>query len=471
MASSAGQTNARPQEGQQKPKIHILVAAAPVIGHLEIMRAIAADLVTRGFKVSFLTASCFRSRVEPTGCRFVSLDGVANFDWDHHEQVAPAMNHQALQERFSSSPLEGLNYAFVTFFIAQMVSQFGSVQKFLAEAYSSHPEELVVMLQDLCFMGALPPLLGAPGLKPAGLISMGISPLMLSSIDTAPFNMALPPDSSEEGRKRNAILNEEAQTVIYGPCQEAFVSKVKQAGGTVPSLFVLDALYLKPDLFLQLSIPQLEYPRSDAPKKLRFIGALPPGRREAVPLPEWWDEIVRHEKKLVVVTQGTVANKPSELILPTINALASRVDVTVITTLVRGEAIPNFTPPPNVRIARWIPYDQLFKYTDCVVSNGGFGTIQQALVVGVPLVLAGVTEDKPEGCARTAWSGAAIDLRKARPEVKELRDAVEYVLFDEEQKVKKRAEELKVEYARYDCLGSIASAVEDLAFENSREED
>lgn len=466
MASLASQTNTGPHHAQQRPKLHILVAAAPIIGHFEIMRAIAADLVTRGFKVSFLTASCFRSRVEPTGCCFVSLDGVADIDWDHHEQVAPAMNHQALYERFSSSPWEGVNYGLVTFFIAQMVSQFGSVQKFLAEAYSSYPEELVVMLQDSFFMGALPPLLGAPGLRPAGLISMGIFPLMFSSIDTAPFNMALPPDSSEEGRRRNAILNEEAHTVIYGPSQEAFVTELKEVGATDTSLFVLDALCLKPDLFLQLSIPQLEYPRSDSPKTLRFIGALPPGQREAMPLPNWWDEIVRHEKKLVVVTQGTVANDPSELILPTITALASRVDVTVVTTLVRGETIANFTPPTNVRIAKWIPFDQLFKYTDCVVSNGGFGTIQQALVVGVPLVLAGGTEEKPEGCARTAWSGAAIDLRKARPEVEELRDAVEHVLFDVEQKVKKRAVELKAEYARYDCLGSIASAIEELALKS-----
>lgn len=471
MASSAGQTTARPQKAQQQPKMHILVAAVPVIGHFESMRAIAADLVTQRFKVSFLTASCFRSRIEPTGCRFVSLDGEADFDWDHHEQVAPAMNHRALLQQFSSSPQNGLNYALVTFFIAQMVSQFKSVQKFLAEANSLHPEELVIMLQDGFFMGALPPLLGAPGLKPAGLISVGLFPLVFSSIDTAPFNTALPPDSSEEGRRRNAILNKEAQTVIYGPSQEVFVTKLKEAGATDTSLFILDAMCLKPDLFLQLSIPQLEYPRSDAPKTLRFIGALPPGRREAMPLPEWWDEVVRHEKKLVVVTQGTVANDPSELILPTITALASRADVTVVTTLVRGETIANFTPPSNVRIAKWVPYDQLFKYTDCVVSNGGFGTIQQALVVGVPLVLAGETEDKPEGCARTAWSGAAIDLRKARPEVEEVRDAVEYVLFDKEQKVKKRAEELKAEYARYDCLGSIALAVEELALKKSREGD
>lgn len=469
MASPAIQTTARPQKARQQPKIHILVAAVPVIGHFESMRAIAADLVTQCFKVSFLTASCFRSRIEPTGCRFISLDGEADIDWDHHEQVAPAMNHRALLEQFSSSPQMGLNYALITFFIAQMVSQFKSVQKFLAEANSLYPEELVIILQDGFFMGTLPPLFGAPGLKPAGLISVGHFPLVFRSIDTAPFNSALPPDSSEEGRRRNAILNKEAQTVIYGPSQEAFITKLKEAGGTDTSLFILDALYLKADLFLQLSIPQLEYPRSDAPKTLRFIGALPPGRREAMPLPEWWDEVVRHEKKLVVVTQGTVANNdPSELILPTINAFASRADVTVVTTLVRGETIANFTPPPNTLIAKWVPYDQLFKYTDCVVSNGGFGTIQQALEVGVPLVLAGGSEDKPEGCARTAWSGAAINLRKARPEVEEIRNAVEYVLFDKEQRVKKRAEELKTEYARYDCFGSIALAVEELALKTLR---
>lgn len=40
---------------------------------------------------------------------------------------------------------------------------------------------------------------------------------------------------------------------------------------------------------------------------------------------------------------------------------------------------------------------------------------------------------------RAALSGAAIDLRHTRPEVEEIRDAVDYVLFDKEQKVKKKA--------------------------------
>lgn len=49
---------------------------------------------------------------------------------------------------------------------------------------------------------------------------------------------------------------------------------------------------------------------------------------------------------------------------------------------------------------------------------------------------------------------------------------MDYVLFDKEQKVKKkRAAELKAEYPRYDCSGSISVAVEALALKNFRERD
>lgn len=40
---------------------------------------------------------------------------------------------------------------------------------------------------------------------------------------------------------------------------------------------------------------------------------------------------------------------------------------------------------------------------------------------------------------RAPLSGAAIELRNTRPEAEEVRDAMDYVLFDKEQKVKKNA--------------------------------
>ena len=50
-----------------------------------------------------------------------------------------------------------------------------------------------------------------------------------------------------------------------------------------------------------------------------------------------------------------------------------------------------------------------------MVTNGGYGGVQIALSYGVPLVVAGTTEDKPEVAARVAWSGAGINLKTATP--------------------------------------------------------
>ncbi len=494
MAPSAVETLLH-SEAQQPKKIHILVASVPIFGHFENMRAIAAFLVSQSYKVSFLCATSFRSQAEACGATFVPLEGKANFDWDRRDEFA---THRDASFDSLSGP-EKMSADFSSFFLAQMAGQYWALQKFLVQAYAAHPEESVIMLQDLCFMGAFPPLMGAPGFKPAGLISMGIAPLMLTSVDTAPFGLGLAPDSSPEGRSRSALLNAHSQQQTFAASQAALVSGLKDLGAPDPSLYLFDMMVLKPDLFLQMTIPELEYARSDAPKSLRFIGALPPGRRESIPeYPPWWDEIVAHKKKLVVVTQGTASTDPSDLIIPTLSALSSSPSLTneilVVATLVRGEAIPGSfdPPPPNVRLAKWLPFDDLFKHADVVVTNGGYGTVQQSLVAGVPLVLAGGSEDKPEACARVAATGAAIDLKTQTPTVEMVREAVERVLriggagegpeaaaaqMMKNNKKKnmgaelsswaERARELKGIYARFDSLNKIIGAVEELALKNN----
>ncbi|MBT2549661.1 hypothetical protein J7I85_15260 [Arthrobacter sp. ISL-65] len=49
---------------------------------------------------------------------------------------------------------------------------------------------------------------------------------------------------------------------------------------------------------------------------------------------------------------------------------------------------------------------------------------------GVPIVVAGDTEDKPEGAARVAWAGVGINLKTGRPKPEAIRDAVQKVLGD-----------------------------------------
>jgi UDP:flavonoid glycosyltransferase YjiC (YdhE family) len=66
--------------------------------------------------------------------------------------------------------------------------------------------------------------------------------------------------------------------------------------------------------------------------------------------------------------------------------------------------------PANARVAEFIPFDDLLPHIDVLVSNGGYGGVQQTLGHGVPMVLAGEAADKAEVTARAAWAGVAINL-------------------------------------------------------------
>ena len=120
---------------------------------------------------------------------------------------------------------------------------------------------------------------------------------------------------------------------------------------------------------------------------------------------------------MVLVTQGTLATDPDNLLRPAIAALADQ-DVLVIAT--SGGPDPDTVlaerdRPANVRIEPFVPFTELLPLVDVMVTNGGYGGVQMALAYGVPLVGAGTTEDKMEVNARVAHSGAGVSLKVDRP--------------------------------------------------------
>jgi UDP:flavonoid glycosyltransferase YjiC (YdhE family) len=116
--------------------------------------------------------------------------------------------------------------------------------------------------------------------------------------------------------------------------------------------------------------------------------------------------------------------------------------------------------PSNARIAPFIPHSVLLPKTAAMVTNGGFGGVQIALRHGVPLVVAGATEDKPEVAARVAYSGAGLNLKTGTPTPTAVRRAVRATLDDG--RLRTRALVLAAEYQRYDALALAVSYVEGL---------
>ncbi|MGH3808525.1 MAG: glycosyltransferase [Pseudonocardiaceae bacterium] len=123
-----------------------------------------------------------------------------------------------------------------------------------------------------------------------------------------------------------------------------------------------------------------------------------------------------------------MATALNELVTPTVSGLAGD-DVLVVAVGVRDPdelGLPSLRP--NVRVARFIPFTLLLPFVDVYVTNGGFGGVQYALSHGVPIIVAGTTEDKPEIGHRVAYAGAGINLRTSAPTPQHVADAVRTVL-------------------------------------------
>lgn len=120
--------------------------------------------------------------------------------------------------------------------------------------------------------------------------------------------------------------------------------------------------------------------------------------------------------------------------------------------------------PLNTYVAEYIPHDRLLPKVDVMVTDGGYGAVQRALSTGVPLVVAGNIEDKPEVAARVAWSGAGINLRTGAPTPGAVGAAVREVLNDG--RYLRRARELEAAFAQRDGVAEIAAQVDEVINEH-----
>jgi UDP:flavonoid glycosyltransferase YjiC (YdhE family) len=193
---------------------------------------------------------------------------------------------------------------------------------------------------------------------------------------------------------------------------------------------------------------------------VHFVGTPPiiPGQ---APLPLWAHDL-DGSRKIVLVTQGTFANHNFGLLIaPTLAALANEPDVLVVATAGGRpvEAIPGAVPS-NARVASYLPFEWLLPRVDVLVTNGGYGSVNQAISYGIPLVTAGMTEDKADVNARVAWSGVGVNLATNEPTPEALRAAARTVI--DRPAYRMRASQMAGEFARIDTRSEILSIISEV---------
>jgi UDP:flavonoid glycosyltransferase YjiC (YdhE family) len=386
----------------------IIIATCPIHGHVTPLLTVARGFVERGDDVRFITGAAFADRVTGTGATHIALPPGADFNIDDLDATFP--------QRAGLSGMRAVAFDVEHIFANPAQPQYEAVMA----AHTAQPADVVLV--EPAFLGAGILLGHRRPIRPAVVIC-GVIPLGIPSADTAPFGTGLAP-ARLFNRQRNAILAP-LNRRVWAAADDT-LDRFHRAvhGQALPGPIV--NWYYWADAIAQFTVPSFEYPRSDTPASLHFVGPLSATGSRA-PLPDWWGEL-DGSRPVIHVTQGTVANKDyTQVIEPALAALAHE-DV-LIAVATGGRALDTLPPlPANARAAEYLPYDELLPCTAVFVTNGGYGGVQYALRYGMPIVTTGGKEDKPEVGARVAWSGSGLRLRTERPTPKALRRAILAVL-------------------------------------------
>lgn len=156
-----------------------------------------------------------------------------------------------------------------------------------------------------------------------------------------------------------------------------------------------------PHLVIDFTTPALTG-RHDPPAQLAPVGPAV-GTRPDVPDFPW--TALDPDRRLVLITIGTVATDLGrgffDRVVRALEPLADRVQAVVNTARV---LVPD--PPPYVLVAPRAPIPDLLPRVDAMICHGGMSTTCEALLNGVPLVVAPIKYDHPIVAGQVAAAGA-----------------------------------------------------------------
>jgi UDP:flavonoid glycosyltransferase YjiC (YdhE family) len=279
----------------------LLIASLPITGHVLPALPIARALVERGHEVRWYTGEKFRGKIEATGARFEPYRIAHDFDDSDLDTAFPG--------RSAAKGLNRAKFDFINLFMKPVAAHYRDLDTILQE----FPAD-VLMADGAVWAASCITEKGGPPHALYCATCLGIA-----SRDTAPFGMGLLPSQSPLGRVRNRVLRALSANVLFRDVS-AELTRQRATIGLGPRKF--DGVVVSPYLFLEATVPGFEYPLSDLPPQVHFVGALLADPPAGTVLPAWWDELATKQRPVVLVTQGTFETDPHDLIAPTLAGLA-----------------------------------------------------------------------------------------------------------------------------------------------------
>jgi MGT family glycosyltransferase len=388
-----------------------LFTVQPSVGHLHPLVPVANALTDAGHDVAVCSARSFRPEVEAFGLTHID----AGLDW--------LTSDQSTWDAFGAMPPPGPEFA-------------AFVIRMFAEITTGH------MVPDLLRIARewRPDLVIREGMEYGGCIAaecLGI------------------PHASIAG---NAYAAVDSPKVHYFPGNRLAVrdllARHREEFGLPP-----DPEVWMPFRHLHLCFTPPRWDGEDVPRPrntrfVRHVSAIRPGAE----LPEWVHGLPG--RPTVFASLGTVFNKTPGVLEAIVEALASD-DVSLVVAIGRDVDPERFGPqPPHVRLEPYVPQPLLLPRCDAFVTHGGFNSVKEALILGVPMVVVPITADQPYSAARCAALGVGRSIPAEDRSPGAIREAVLAVLADPSYRASAR--DLQAEMAALPGLEAVVELLEEI---------
>ncbi|KAK2606248.1 hypothetical protein QQS21_003296 [Conoideocrella luteorostrata] len=377
------------------------------------MQAVSQALVARGHTVLWLTSSDHQARVLTTGAQFVPTDAIAAVD----APLARDNNTGLLDKSYDHLKCR---------LLAQVADYRAVLANFAADALLV--DVFPHAARALCELGEIPV-----------YATLGVIPLYTSHYQAPlPASGEWPP-TSWMGWLRNAACQVVHRWIMLPLLLRPHLNQQRRTLRLRDLVFgePAEQFAYSPSLHIQASSLTLEFGQVPKPwmhkRHTIFVGPLVTKPiADAAKLPPWWSDILGTRKRVVGITQGTLATDPTSLIIPSIEALQADPCLILVVVSPYVDDIKSLIGSgTNVQYATWLPYDALLPRLSLLITNGGYGSITQAISHGVPLLCAGQSEDKRDTAARVTYAGVGIDLKTDSPSVESVREAAQAILRNE----------------------------------------
>jgi MGT family glycosyltransferase len=425
----------------------VLLVASPLAGHFNPILVAARLLKRAGHETAIYSGSLFREKVESADIAFFPLPADVDFDLRDLGVAFPEW------KQYTPGPQQ-LLFTLRKVFANSIPSQFEGLKAVLKRF------EADLVVYETAFYGVLPLLLGSDKQRPA-CACLSVSTVPLPREDGAPRGPGLMPAVDAAQRDQHQAAAQRLATVLNNPVREHTDQILDKLGVRRLPDTLFESIGLLSDLVLQPCAPSFEFPFITPPaNKVGFIGCLFPEGSGDVPAQV--TQAKKAGKQVVLVSQGTVVNNDlGRLVAPVIEAFGEDDDKLILVTT-GGKPIDQIPGPisANTVAVPFLNFREILPHVDVLVALGGYGTVTQALSCGVPMVLAGHGQDKPEIAARIEWTGCGVRLDTDNPTVSQLRHAVDEVLSDPDYRT--CAKRLAAEFASLDAAHELPHLLETL---------